>query len=631
MDSGSLTPTAVFSLSSRVQVLPIIHGSGDMASTVRDVMVSNPIDCLALPLPPSVEERLEQAVEELPAISVVLLPEETSEETERCSFVPVDPCQPVVMGIRVGMGEGIVRAYVDREVAHYEPTPWTGPDPYTLKSVSLATFAAATIPFLPQPDTNGARWKRICWMAFRLHELELDFHHILLLCPMSDWPWLRQAYQERLPFESPERPQGFPDCWKVDPETLYFVLGELPFVTQLYEQRRAEARSDSHLSVDGVKELVLEARSRWMETRPSSIIQEANWVTPQLLQRYFQYVRNLTLMDRRLTPDLYTLVQAAQQMAGDEFALVLLETAKSYHYQTDEVVSEASPGVRIGMGALQDPDGGILQATNRLEGPPLVWRNITLRPKPTPPQKQAWSYQWNPLGQCSWPPEDERIESFASHVRQQSRQVLGADLARIEKFSTSLEDGIDVRGTLRQWTSSSSRALSDIHVKVIPPARGTIEVIVFFFEVPADPEKFSWRTTWYAEHQEESTLSFFATPFSTNMIGPGIGEACYGGALFLFPPRLIPDIWENPIFDFAATLEERLLAGACGHSQETHVAVVSPVPLKAAWRKIARRFHRKLVPIPLHRFSGQTIACLRKFHVLNGHEIRSYASRFIRE
>ncbi|MDH3771320.1 MAG: hypothetical protein OET79_10115, partial [Nitrospirota bacterium] len=108
-------------------------------------------------------------------------------------------------------------------------------------------------------------------------------------------------------------------------------------------------------------------------------------------------------------------------------------------------------------------------------------------------------------------------------------------------------------------------------------------------------------------------------------------QARYGGTMFLYPPRPIPDIWENPLFNFATTLEERLLAGACAYSQEPYVAVVSPVPLKAAWRNIARRFGRKLVPMPLHRFSGQTVARLRQFHVLNGHEIRSYAARFIRE
>jgi len=38
-----------------------------------------------------------------------------------------------------------------------------------------------------------------------------------------------------------------------------------------------------------------------------------------------------------------------------------------------------------------------------------------------------------------------------------------------------------------------------------------------------------------------------------------------------------------------------------------------------------------LIYLPLGRFSGETIARIRKFHVLNGRQVRSYAARFIRE
>lgn len=631
MSSAASPSDSIFSLSPNIYILPIIHGSGDMAQTVRDVLVSRMVDCVALPLPPSVEGLVEEGVAALPVVSLVVCPERNEDETSCCSYVPIDPCQPVIMGIRVAMGEGIARAYVDREVACFHPTPWVGADPYVLKSVSLASFSAATIPFLPSPEPDSQRHARIAWMAFRLHELELEYRAIVCLCPLMDWPWVRQAYQDRMSYLSPEKPRERPAWWNVEPVSLYFLLGELPFVTQLYEHRRNEARSDSHLSIDGIKELVLEARSRWLAGRSSAVAQETNWITPQLLQRYFYYVRNRTLLEHRLKPDLYTLVHAAQQMAGDEFALTLLETAKTYGYQTDSLSFDTKPSVTMGIGELQDPDGEILPANNRLQGDPQTWRSLTLRPKPPILQKQSWAQQWNPHRQCSWPPEDQRIESFASHVRQQSQQVLGADLPRVEKFSTSLEDGIDLRETLRQWATKPRRSVFDLQVKVTPRTRGTIEVLVFLFEVPADPNIYTWRTTWFAEHQEESTLSFYATPFSTQMVGPGIGQAQYGGAMFLYPPRPIPDIWENPAFNFATTLEERLLAGACAHSQEPHVAVVSPVPLKAAWRTIARRYGKKLVPLPLHRFSGQTVARLRQFHVLNGHEIRSYASRFIRE
>ena len=233
--------------------------------------------------------------------------------------------------------------------------------------------------------------------------------------------------------------------------------------------------------------------------------------------------------------------------------------------------------------------------------------------------------QWDPFGQCSYPPEDRRVESFQQHVREQARLLIGEDLARTEKFSSSLKDGLDMRETLRNWHTG------DLYVKEMPPARGSIEVVVFLFDPPADPARYTWCSTWFAEHDEESTLCFFATHFSGDMVGPGIGRATYGGCFFLFPPRLLPDVWEDPTFSFARTLEERLLAGALFHSRERRVALVAPQAPPLAWRQLGRRFGKQLVHLPLKRFSSQTVQRLRQFHVLNGKHVRSYAARFVRD
>jgi hypothetical protein len=226
---------------------------------------------------------------------------------------------------------------------------------------------------------------------------------------------------------------------------------------------------------------------------------------------------------------------------------------------------------------------------------------------------------------CSWPPEDDRIESFHRHVRDLAKALVGADLARTEKFTTSVRDGIDIRETLRNWHTG------DLYVKVLPPSRGSIEVVVFLFDVPADPKRYTNRTTWYAEHPAESTLAFYATDPFKNLVGPGIAQAEYGGALFLYPPRSIPDVWIDPRLDFTDTLEERLLAAAFLHSKDRLVAVVSPTLPRAAWRRLGRRFGRKIVHLPLRRFGGQLLERLRTFHVLNGKRVRSYAADYIRD
>ncbi len=618
---------AVFRLSSRVQVVPVCHGSADVAVAVRDLWLKQRFDCVALPLPASVGDAVEEGVRRLPVAGVVVLPEPDRHERPECSYVPLDPCQPVIATIRTAMEEGIDRAYIDRDVTVYDPVEYPTPDPYALKSVSLASFSGAALPFLPYPKPHSQRWSRIKWMAFKLHELELDYHSILCLCGVEDWPWLRDAYRNRWPYDLPESLAGRPALHLVESRTLYFLFCELPFLTKLFEQRRAQARSDAGLSVDGIKELLLETRLHWLATRPPHLQRESNWVTPQMLRMYLQYVRNLALCERRLTPDLYTLALAAKQFAGDEFAVTLLETAKSYSYEPDKALCAALPPYSMGLGRLESPDGLVSTAKNRLHGAPVSWRTLSLKPRRDPRTQRQWAYRWNPMGQCSWPPEDNRIEGFTAHVRERSQALLGEDLARVDKFTTSVRDGIDVRETLRHWDPRKKGA--DLYVKEIPSSRGAVEIVVFIFEVPADREKFSWQATWYAEHLEESTLCFYASPFLENMIGPGIGQSQYGGTLFLFPPRPIPDIWEDPRLDFSRTLEERLIAGAALHSQEKHITLVSPVPPLARWKHIARKFERRLIPISLSRFSGQTVARLRRFHVLNGHEIRSFAGQFI--
>ena len=161
MSRTTPTDAQILRLSPRIDLLPILHGSGDIAQEVRETLIAKRYDCLAVPLPPSVEDSLEQAVDRLPEISLIVLPEPAREEKARVSTIPIDPCQAVIMGIRVAMGESIPRAYIDREVAQFEPIPFAGPDPYAVKSLSLPTLAAATLPSLPKPPSGSQQEHQI--------------------------------------------------------------------------------------------------------------------------------------------------------------------------------------------------------------------------------------------------------------------------------------------------------------------------------------------------------------------------------------------------------------------------------------------------------------------------------------
>ncbi|HEV3122302.1 MAG TPA: hypothetical protein VGY53_10380, partial [Isosphaeraceae bacterium] len=462
----------------RIRVLPIIHGSGDCAIRVREELLARPFDCVAVPLPPSFQDDVELAIEQLPTISAVVQrdAEESPEGETGFSYVPIDPCQPVIAALRLAMGERMTRAFIDRETPRFEPQLATFPDPYALKRVSPEGFAAAVLPAIPPPQ-EGQHAERIVWMAQRLRELEEHHKSILLVCSLLDWPWIRDAYQRKHTIDEPEPFYAPIQTFEVDPRLLVFILGELPFLTALYERGRRELTPDENLSVDGVKEMVLTARDRLKGELPKV----AQRVTPQLLATYFRYVRNLSLIERRLTPDLYTLVIAAKQIAGDDFALSLAETAREYAYtplpepDADAAASDDSPYLRMGIDRAEVPGLGGATMVSRLPGQAISWRNCELKPRPPARDRSRWRLRWNPFGMCSWPPEDDHIESFHRHVREQAKAILATDIARSEKFTTSVMDGLDIRETLRNWHTG------DLYVKVLPPARGSIEVVVFLF------------------------------------------------------------------------------------------------------------------------------------------------------
>ena len=624
-----------------VTVLPVVHGSGDFAWEVRRLMMKHSYDCLAVALPPSFQPATEEAILQLPTPCIVVQRDlqyfaptnfssgnEFSEDDDAhnfnpsdeerelgVSYVPVDPCQGVIAAIRTAMGDRIPRRFIDLETSRFEPHSRVMPDAFALKKMSLEKYAAAVLPFIEPGE--GAQWKaRVNHMAWQLRELSVDYKKILFVTSVLDWPWIRAAFNDKGLACPDNEPTQETERYQVTAETLYFLLGELPFITNLYERAREELSDDEHLGIDGVKELLIAARGRYVDQYKS----RARKITPSLLAKCLKYTRNLTLIEHGFTPQLPTIVTAAQQVAGDGYAINVLELAKEFDYCRDLELKSA----RMGIDQVALPDDEMLPARSRLPGPPMVWTALKLIPRPDKRQQQDWQQKWNPYSQCSWPPEDDLIESFRRTVFDRAKEAMGADLVQTEKFTTSVKDGIDMRETVRHWYDN------EIHVKVLPPSRGKMDAAVMLFDSPADPREYPWRTTWFAEHANESTLAFYATDFTEQPVGPGICLANYGGALFIYPPVAVVDIWQDPRLDFATTLEERLLGAACLHSQCKHIALLSSAPPGQAWRQIAKIFKKSWVHLPLGKFSDSTIQNLRMVHVLNGKEIRSHAADFIR-
>jgi len=599
-------------------LLPVVHGSASYAVAVRRFLLEHTFDCIAIPLPASFRIPVLAGVERLPTPSAVVQVG-CSDSVDSASYVPIDPCQAVIAAIRFGISDRTSLQFIDQECEVFDPDSSVFPDAFALRETTIERFCAAALPAIPGPSSLQ-RLDRIKFMARRLLELKQKYSDIVCLCDLQDWPWLREAIATGFDQEAVELPKvkvSPAENYAVDPRTLLFFLGELPFITGLYENARQSLDDDSSLVVDGIKEMMISTRQSYL----ADLGNRARKIPPLLLSQCLKYIRNQTLLARRFSPNFYTIASASQQVMGDQYTIHLVEAAKNYPYEEHL----PWPMLKMGIDKAFLPGFGPLAMTSRLPGPPVQWQTLELNRRAKKIDQRKWKTRWNPYGQCSWPEEDTRIESFRNRVIERAQGMIGADLARTEKFTTSMMDGIDLRETLRHWYDGS------LYVKVQPPTIGHLDATVMLFDNEADPREYAWRATWFAEHVEESTLAFFATPFQKEMLGPGVAVSTYGGALFLFPPRHIADIWEDERLDLADTLEQRLVAAACLHSQSKHIALLSWTAPGIALKKIAKLFKKALVYVPLGHFSDSVVQQLRTFHVLNGKHVRSYAAHFIRK
>jgi len=622
-------------------LMPIVSGKVSFAQQVKEAFFNTSFDCLAIGLPESFYPLVLEGVQFLPYITVVV----ARDREDFYSFFPTDPCDGMIEAIRLGMQEGVTIRFIDREVnktfSHDLLT--TGltvggqglilPDEHAVSQIGLSPYIQAVFPYLAQPageewpterkDQPWSPWLKEAdedvqakFMAARLKELSLEHHKVLFVFSLHHLAAILHFYQTDYPgLPNGERPQEL-KLYSVHPDSLYFILGELPYFTYLYEKVKGTLILEEFQKTEAIKKLLLEVRDEYHREFPDEIYH----IGLQDVQTALQLIRNLCLIKNRLTPDLYELVVAAKGIMGNDFALKLVEIAKFYPYidisSTYPTIKMTSQFISLGR--------SIWPSYRRVPALAKEWKRIRLEKKPTQKQKKQWATRWNPNAVCSWPPEDEVIENFCGYIRKRALKLVGLSQVRVEEFQSTLKDGLHLRETIRNLH------LGKIYVKEEPQIQGEVGAVVFIFDEDPTGEKYPYKLTWLAEHENESTLVFYATDYRSGLVGPGISRCFYGGALFIYPPQLIEDVWTDPRFDQAANDIERLMMAGLYYSQDRYVAIVAQRKPSLSIQDYARLQQKRLIFLPLSSFSHTRLQKLRYFHVLNGKHVRSWALRFIR-
>lgn len=597
-------------LSHNLSVFPVLHGSAACTLALRKHLQENRYAHIALLWPSSFAPELQNLCGELPVIHALV-----AEAGGERVYLPADPCDASIEAIRQGLFERRLQVHCigpDRIPSARDASGL--PDPWALEGLDPRAWFLAHLPFLAaRPAPESPEWFAHVVVSARALASRGP---TLVICHLSEYAALVQALElppnaspPPLPAPEPMQVQTLP----IKEKHLAFALQEIPFYAAFFERNRMDPLALLPKGNELVKSLLIEIRDRMEEEGTVMRIPTGRLATT------LRYLRRLEVQENALSPSLYMLAVAVKGVLGDDFASRLVRYAQSYPFQrvTGQTLKVYPNATRLPWDTDPVPSRNLLRDT------PLFWRKLALRRSPDWKETRQYQKSWNPHEACSHVPEDIRLERYNQEVRKQALRLHLGKRRNSEPFTASLQDGIDLRETLRHWHENR------LYVKNEPPLQGRIDTAIFVFDTEHD-ERYPYQCTWYAEHDQESTLSFYSTDPQADLIGPGIGRGRYGGFSLVFPPVHFPDIFQTPIpMPADLRLHERLVYGTLMFAQQPLVAYVATQAPGLRLQNLAKKLGKTLIHVPLQTLGSDGQEKLRTFHMLNGKEIRSIARRFI--
>lgn len=598
---------------------PVVPGRMEFAVSVRQALLADRPKVVAVELPSESELALLKAMERLPQITALMYPQRPpaaladSDEDEAEAYhlyVPIEPCDPFVEAVRTAREIGAQVVFIDPSLAERPHIPGAYPDTYSVRRVGLQPYLHAYR--LQAQPVNEDLERNARAMAWRLQGAD-PFAKTTIVVSLNILHPLLDAMQ--VPQE-PDRRYSRPNLTFIvnpDPECLAEICSETPYLQLRYEQWRIDMVEDILIDRQRANfDLLREAEAQYNKNTGEVM----NHWQRRLMAKF---TRNLARIQGELVAGLFDLTVAARGIVDDNFGWEVWELANRYPHQQ---IAPDMQTVKIS-GDWVWMDTRKIRLRRRLPRPKqrLMPRGLKARKKEK--IKGEWQHELDGDSICSYPPEDIHIENYGRFLKQKASSLLSEERLRVQPFTTSLLDGIDLRETLRNWYRGK------IYVREANKIAGAVGALVVIFDDDDRDDRYTYLATWQGEHQNESDMAFYATDPTAHVVGPGIGRSEYGGFLMTLPPRRMAYVWSDPDYAFAESKPETLLMAALDYSLEKHIVYVAKRPPRSIFRSMASRLNRSIIYLPIGALSSEKLKKLRVVHILDSHARRDDAKDFI--
>ena len=646
-----------------IHALPILHYRMEFACLVRQAVDRLNPDCIAIELPTTLQAVFMRGIERLPRISVLTYHvspvANKSAEAPQTVYLIIEPADPLVEAARLSLERNIPLHCVDVDLDDYPSHEEMLPDSYAVRRLGLKAYYVEYVKACRNDSPDSCDMRREQGMVYRLKQLSKQYGKVLFVTGMEHLERIKAQFP--LPQAAPLERTRRDDIrlFNLHPDSCRELLSEFPFLSAVYETRRGplpdepERNSNSLRKSFHVFELIMGGKQEIPEEEimADAIIRAAHHTgrggesidrqrailrlfqettghyrqetgeTVHVWQKraFFRFSRNYAMASGMLLPDLYQMLAAARGCVDDNFAYAFYRLATFYPWQRE--VSDL-PSIRL---TPEDLRSGIrrirFRPRSRRREKGLSHLQFLNRKRESRPGE--WLEGFSDPSICSYPPEDLVIEDYGRFLRKKGVRQLSEEHSRVEEFTSSMLDGIDMRETLRNFHEGK------IYVREQQRIKGGIGSVVVIFDEDRDLKKYPYLMTWLGEHEQESDMAFYGTVPTDNIVGPGISRCEYGGFMLSYPPRRMQDVWQDSDYRFVRSKAEALLVAALDYSREKHVVYVAARPPRSFLKQLAARLGKSIVHIPLGSLSPVKLKKIRVFHVLFGHNKREIARDYI--
>lgn len=614
-----MTSSDVFYLQKdNIYAVPAIHYNMEFAACVKLAFDTIKPDCVAVELAETMQLRLLHAASRLPDISIVL----SYDQHNSPIFYMCEPCDASFETLRSALEAQIPAYCIDLDVDYYPDVRENVPDPYSIQRIGLKNYYEAYQKILlsKNPLAADVDHKRETYMAKRLKELSLSYDRVLFVGGMHHVQRILHLVDQKKFPDLPHATRSLVEICTLTEESTREVMAECGWFSTHYEEQRKEyleQKEKSQIFPPDRQKLLYQLYKKASE---SYVENTGNQFPGYNLRNVMKFGRNYSLIKNQLLPGLFQILSSAKGCVDHNYAYYTWLHATEYPYRKNiDGLAEYNLSV-------EDIWGNSKLIKFHLKEKGKKGSFLQRQRK----DKEAFRFKPpGPFSICSYPPEDVIVENFGDFLKKKGTNILTEEAARTIPFSTSLEDGIDTKETIRHFFEKK------LFVKVNGKPQGGVGSVVVIFdedkgeEEKSFTEKFVWRTTWIGEHSQESDMAFYATLPSGHVVGPGISRCEYGGFLMSYPPRRMYDVWTDPDYQECRSKSEVLLMAAIDYAAKPLIVYMAGSPPRSQLKSYAKRFGKKVVYIPIGQISPILLNKIRAFHVLDGHDKRNIADEYI--